>query len=165
MDVTSSRTGISQQHVHRRALALSCEVDGGRPLARAKSPPPSRGDRSASYRANGRVATARTGPGLLGHRARDASGEPPWRRPWTGPAPRTGAACRTRPTLARDEDATGSNPSAPRRDRGPSTYSGETPSSRPNIVIGGVESLPSGWTGRELRIGDVRIGISLRGRA
>ena len=146
----------------------------GEPLSRVKvSTSGFDGDRIVQvYRSNGRVATARTCPGLLGHRATlDASGEPLVDgRPWTDP----GVLADVRrhvdagATLARDEadDRFDILPLLVATDGAIAAFGRDPRRLRPNIVIGGVEGLAERkWPGRELRIGHVRIGIqSLRGR-
>ena len=131
------------------------------------------GDRIVQvYRPNGRVATARTCPGLLGHRATlDASGEPlvDGRR-WTDPSVLADVRRHVEPgaTLARDEsvDRFDILPLLVATDGAIAVFGRDLRRLRPNIVIGGVEGLAErGWPGRELRIGNVTIGVrSLRGR-
>jgi hypothetical protein len=131
------------------------------------------GDRIVQvYRSNGRVATARTSPGLLGHRATlGAAGEPLVDgRPWTDP--RVLADVRRHVddsvTLARDEadDRFDILPLLVATDGAIAAFGRDVRRLRPNLVIGGVEGLAErDWPGRALRIGNVRIGVqSLRGR-
>jgi uncharacterized protein len=131
------------------------------------------GDRVVQvYRANGRVATARTCPGLLGLRATlDASGEPLVDgRPWTDPSVLEHVRRHVEPsaTLAsdKDDDRFDILPLLVATDGAIEVFGRDARRLRPNMIIGGVERLAErAWPGHELRIGDVRIGIqSLRGR-
>jgi uncharacterized protein YcbX len=131
------------------------------------------GDRLVQvYRPNGRVATARTCPGLLGHRAMlDSSGEPLVDgRHWTDASVLADVRRHVEPgaTLARDEadDRFDILPLLVATDGAIATFGRDARRLRPNVVIGGVEGLAErAWPGWELRIGDVRIGIqSLRSR-
>jgi hypothetical protein len=125
------------------------------------------GDRIVQvYRPNGRVATARTSPGLLGHRATlGSSGEPLVDgRPWTSADVLADIRRHVEPgaTLARDEadDRFDVLPLLVTTDGAIAAFGRDARRLRPNIVIGGVEGLAERtWPGRELRIGDVRIGI------
>jgi uncharacterized protein len=146
----------------------------GEPLSRVEvSASGLAGDRIVQvYRANGRVATARTCPGLLGHRATlDVSGEPLVDgRPWKDPRVLDDVRRHVEPgaTLARDEadDRFDILPLLVATDGAIAAFGRDARRLRPNLVIGGVEGLAErAWPGHELRIGDVRIGIqSLRGR-
>jgi uncharacterized protein YcbX len=146
----------------------------GEPLDRAEvSRSGLAGDRLVQvYRPNGRVTTARTCPGLLGHRATlDRSGEPLVDgRHWTDPSVLDDVRRHVEPgaTLARDEsdDRFDILPLLVATDGAIAAFGRDARRLRPNLVIGGVEGLAEqAWPGRELRIGDVRIGIqSLRRR-
>jgi hypothetical protein len=125
------------------------------------------GDRIVQvYRPNGRVATARTCPRLLGHRATlGLSGEPLVDgRPWTDADVLADVRRHVEPgaTLARDEadDRFDILPLLVTTDGAIAAFGHDVRRLRPNIVIGGVEGLAERtWSGHELRIGDVRIGI------
>jgi uncharacterized protein YcbX len=125
------------------------------------------GDRIVQvYRPNGRVATARTCPGLLGHRATlDRSGNPLVDgRPWTDPSVLEDVRRHVEPgaTLARDEadDRFDILPLLVVTDGALSAFGRDVRRLRPNIVIGGVEGLMERtWRGKRLQVGDVRIGI------
>jgi len=125
------------------------------------------GDRIVQvYRPNGRVATARTCPGLLSHRATlDTSGQPLVDgRPWTDASVLDDVRRHTEPgaTLARDEaeDRFDVLPLLVISDGAIAAFGRDVRRLRPNIVIGGVEGLAERtWAGRELRVGDVRIGV------
>jgi hypothetical protein len=125
------------------------------------------GDRIVQvYRPNGHVATARTCPGLLSHRATlDASGEPLVDgRPWTDPGVLADVRRHVEPgaTLARDEsdDRFDVLPLLVTTDGAVAAFGRDVRRLRPNLVIGGVEGLAErSWAGGELRIGDVRVGI------
>jgi uncharacterized protein YcbX len=125
------------------------------------------GDRIVQvYRPNGRVATARTCPGLLGHRATlDLSGHPLVDgRPWTDATVLEDVRRHVEPgaTLAHDEadDRFDILPLLVVTDGATAAFGRDARRLRPNIVIGGVEGLAERtWPGRELRIGEVRIGI------
>lgn len=131
------------------------------------------GDRVIQVRdKQGRVVTARTEPGLLGHRARfDAGGnllvdDRPWPdakvladvRKIAGP----GAE------LIRDESEERFDilPLLVATDGAIAAFGRDGRRLRPNLVIGGVDGLDERkWPGRNLRIGEVVIGLdSLRGR-
>jgi uncharacterized protein YcbX len=146
----------------------------GEPLSRTEA---SRsglaGDRLVQvYRSNGRVATARTCPGLLGHRGTlDASGEPLVDgRHWTDPDVLEDVRRHVEPgaTLAYDEsdDRFDILPLLVATDGAIAMFGRDPRRLRPNLVIGGVQGTAERfWPGRELRIGDVRIGVqSLRSR-
>ena len=125
------------------------------------------GDRIVQvYRPNGRVATARTSPGLLGHKAMlGPSGEPLVDgRAWTDAGVLADVRRHVEPgaTLARDEadDRFDILPLLVTTDGAIDAFGRDARRLRPNIVIGGVEGLAERtWPGLELRIGDVRIGI------
>ncbi len=146
----------------------------GEPLSRtAVSRSGLTGDRIVQvYRANGRVATARTCPGLLGHHATlSPSGEPLVDgRPWTDPSVLEDVRRHVEPgaTIARDEadDRFDILPLLVATDGAIAAFGRDVRRLRPNLVIGDVQGLAErSWPGRELRIGDVRIGIrSLRSR-
>jgi hypothetical protein len=146
----------------------------GESLSRvAVSPSGLAGDRIVQvYRSNGRVATARTCPGLLGHRGTlDAAGDPfVDGRHWTDPAVLADVRRHVEPgaTLVRDEsdDRFDILPLLVATDGAIAAFGRDARRLRPNVVIGGVPGLAErGWPGRELRVGDVRIGVrSLRGR-
>jgi len=131
------------------------------------------GDRIVQvYRSNGRVATARTCPGLLSHRATlGPSGEPLVDgRPWSDAGVLADVRRHVEPgaTLARDEadDRFDILPLLVTTDGAVAAFGRDVRRLRPNIVIGGVDGLAErSWPGRELRIGNVRIGVqSLRRR-
>lgn len=125
------------------------------------------GDRLVQvYRPNGHVATARTCPGLLGHRATlGPSGEPLVDgRPWTDAGVLADVRRHVEPgaTLARDEsvDRFDVLPLLVTTDGAIAAFGRDVRRLRPNIVVGGVEGLAERtWPGAELRIGGVRIGI------
>src|SRR5262245_6173260 len=165
----------SQRQMHVAALwRYPVKSMAGEPLRHVEvSSSGLAGDRIVQvYRANGRVATARTCPGLLGHRATlDASGEPLVDgRPWTDASVLEDVRRHVDPaaTLARDEslDRFDILPLLVATDGAIAAFGRDLRRLRPNIVIGGVEGVAERqWPGRELRIGDVRIGVqSLRGR-
>jgi uncharacterized protein YcbX len=125
------------------------------------------GDRIVQvYRPNGRVATARTCPGLLSHRATlDSSGEPLVDgRPWSRADVLDDVRRHVEPgaTLARDENVDRFDilPLLVTTDGAIAAFGRDVRRLRPNIVIGGVDGLAERtWAGSALRIGDVRIGI------
>ena len=140
----------------------------GEPLTRAEITSSGvAGDRVVQvYRPNGRVATARTCPRLLGHRGTlDASGEPLVDgRPWSDPTVLDDVRRAVEPgaSLARDEalDRFDILPLLVVTDGAVAAFGRDVRRLRPNIVIAGVEGLAErGWAGGELRIGNVRIGI------
>jgi uncharacterized protein YcbX len=140
----------------------------GEPLTRAEVTASGlAGDRVVQvYRPNGRVATARTCPRLLGHRATlDASGEPLVDgRPWTDSAVLEDVRRAVEPgaSLARDEnlDRFDILPLLVVTDGAVAAFGRDVRRLRPNIVIAGVAGLAErGWAGSELRVGDVRIGV------
>jgi uncharacterized protein YcbX len=131
------------------------------------------GDRVVQvYDASGRVATARTYPGMLRMRATlGQDGRPsvdgrPWDHPKVLAAVRqvvnVGAslACDTSP------DRFDILPLLVATDGAIQSFGRDVRRLRPNLVIGGVEALAEReWQGRSLLIGKVRIGIhDLRGR-
>ena len=125
------------------------------------------------YDGQGRVVTARTHPGLLGHRATlDASGEPLIDgRPWSDPTVLADVRQIVGPDarLVRDEDPDVRFDVLPllvATDGAIAAFGRDRRRLRPNIVIGGVPGLDERrWPGRRLRIGEVVIDIdSLRGR-
>ena len=131
------------------------------------------GDRLVQVRGrHGRVLTARTHPGLLGHRATlDDRGEPLVDgRPWTDP----GVLAEVREIagpgaeLVRDDslDRFDVLPLLVATDGAIAAFGRDRRRLRPNLVIGGVEGLAErGWPGGRLRIGEVMIGVQdLRGR-
>ena len=122
---------------------------------------------------HGRVVTARTHPGLLGHRATlDAAGEPLVDgRPWTHPAVLAAVRRIAGPDarLVRDDDPDARFDVLPllvATDGSVASFGRDRRRLRPNLVIGGVHGLDERhWPGRPLRIGDAVIEIdSLRGR-
>jgi uncharacterized protein YcbX len=140
----------------------------GEPLCRVQvSSSGLAGDRIVQvYRPNGRVATARTCPGLLGHRATlGPRGEPLVDgRAWTDAGVLADVRRHVEPgaTLARDEadDRFDILPLLVTTDGAVAAFGRDVRRLRPNIVIGGVEGLAERtWPGRELRIGEVRIGV------
>lgn len=161
--------GISISNMHVAALwRYPVKSMAGEPLSRVEITSAGlAGDRVVQvYRPNGRVATARTCPKLLGHRATlDASGEPLVDgRPWTDPAVLEDVRRAVEPEarLARDEalDRFDILPLLVVTDGAVAAFGRDVRRLRPNIVIAGVEGLAErGWAGGELRIGDVRIGI------
>jgi uncharacterized protein YcbX len=146
----------------------------GEPLERTLVTPTGLpGDRVVQvYRQDGRVTTARTFPALLGHRATlDSDGEPlvDGRR-WNDPRVRDDVRriVGDGATLERDEDVDRFDilPLLVATDGAIDAFGRDPRRLRPNIVIAGVDGLAErGWPGRELRIGNVRIGVeSLRQR-
>ena len=122
---------------------------------------------------HGRVITARTHPGLLGHHATlDAGGEAMVDgRPWTDPsilaAVRQIAGPEAR--LVRDDDPDARFDVLPllvATDGAIAAFGRDRRRLRPNLVIGGVHGLDErDWPGRRLHIGDAVIEVdSLRGR-
>jgi uncharacterized protein YcbX len=131
------------------------------------------GDRLVQVRSrHGRVVTARTHPGLLGHRATlDARGEPLVDgRLWTDP----GVLAEVREIagpgaeLVRDESTERFDvlPLLVATDGAIAAFGRDRRRLRPNLVIGEVEGLAERtWPGSRLRIGEVVIGVEdLRGR-
>jgi hypothetical protein len=125
------------------------------------------------YGGQGRVVTARTHPGLLGHRATlDASGEPLIDgRPWSDPTVLADVRQIVGPDarLVRDENPDVRFDVLPllvATDGAIAAFGRDRRRFRPNIVIGGVPGLDERrWPGRRLRIGEAVIDIdSLRGR-
>jgi uncharacterized protein YcbX len=125
------------------------------------------GDRVVQvYRRNGRVATARTCPGLLRHHAvLGPDGEPLIDgRPWRDPRVLADVRRHVEPDafLARDEadDRFDILPLLVTTDGALAAFGRDPRRLRPNLIIGGVEGLAEReWAGRELQIGDVRIGV------
>jgi len=120
----------------------------------------------------GRVITARTHPGLLGHHAiLGPDGEPLVDgAPWSSERPRRAVEEIAGPgaRLVRDDSAERFDilPLLVATDGAIAAFGYGGRRLRPNLVIGGVEGLEERtWEGRCLRIGDVLIGIEdLRGR-
>jgi uncharacterized protein YcbX len=146
----------------------------GEPLERALATPTGfSGDRIVQvYREDGRVTTARTFPALLGHRATlDPCGDPlvDGRR-WNDPRVRDDVRriVGEGATLERDENVDRFDilPLLVATDGAIDAFGRDARRLRPNIVIAGVNGLAErDWPGREIRIGDVRIGVeSLRQR-
>lgn len=130
------------------------------------------GDRVVQVRnALGRIVTARTHPGLLGHRATLDTGEPMVDgRPWTDPE-----------VLAEVRQIAGAGAQLVRfdgverfdvlpllvaTDGSIDAFGQDSRRLRPNIVISGVDGLAERtWPGRQLRIGETIIQVQdLRGR-
>lgn len=146
----------------------------GEPLEVARVLPTGvEGDRVVHVEAEGRLVTARTHPGLLGHRATlDAGGDPlvdgrAWRRPdvledvrgIVGPTAR----------LVRDEDPDARFDVLPllvATDGAIAAFGRDRRRLRPNLVLAGVDGLEErGWGGRTIRIGEVLVGVhGLRAR-
>jgi uncharacterized protein len=141
----------------------------GEPLREASVGPLGlHGDRLVHVRdAAGRLATARSRPALLRHRAVLGPGDAPLvdGRPWDSPE------------VARDVEAAAGPGARLMASEGPERFDilplliatdgalaafGRDPRRlRPNIVLGGVEGLAErGWEGRTLRIGDVTIALA-----
>ena len=121
----------------------------------------------------GRIVTARTHPGLLGHRATvGPDGEPRVDgRSWDDPGVLADVRRIVGPhaRLVRDEDPETRFDILPllvATDGAVAAFGRDRRRLRPNLVIGGVSGLDErGWPGRLLRIGEVVIGIdSLRSR-
>ncbi|MBS1824167.1 MAG: MOSC N-terminal beta barrel domain-containing protein [Acidobacteria bacterium] len=120
----------------------------------------------------GRLITARTHAGLLGHKGTtDAHGIPLVDgRPWTDASVLADVRkiAGTQVELIHDESADRFDilPLLVATDGAIAAFGRDGRRLRPNLVIGGVEGLEERtWPGRKLRIGDVVIGIdSLRGR-
>lgn len=146
----------------------------GEPLEHASLGPLGiEGDRVVHARnRQGRVATARAYPGLLGHRAKlDEQGAPlVGGRPWTDPSVLADVRRIVGPgaELVRDEtpDRFDVLPLLVATDGAIAAFGRDGRRLRPNLVIGGVEGLEERrWPGGRLRIGEVVIAIdSLRGR-
>ena len=131
------------------------------------------GDRIVqARRADGRVATSRTYPGLLGLAGTlSANGEPLVDgRPWNDPSVAAEVVRIVGPgaTLVRDEgdDRFDILPLLIATDGAIAAFGYDGRRLRPNIVIGGVPGLAERtWEGRRLHIGEVVIAIAdLRGR-
>jgi len=132
------------------------------------------GDRLVhARRADGRVATARTFPGLLGHKGTlSPSGEPLVdERPWNDPSVASDVARIVGPgsKLVRDESADRFDvlPLLVATDGAIAAFGYDGRRLRPNIVIGGVSGLDERrWEGHSLRMGsDAVIALrDLRGR-
>jgi uncharacterized protein len=131
------------------------------------------GDRLVQVRSrHGQVLTARTYPGLLGHRATlNARGDLLVDgRPWTDPEVLAEVREIAGPgaALFRDEsiDRFDVLPLLVATDGAIAAFGRDRRRLRPNLVIGGVEGLAERtWQGRRLRIGAVIIGVQdLRGR-
>lgn len=132
-----------------------------------------RGDRIVHVQdARGRVITARTHPGLLGHHAvADEHDEPlvdgaPWASDTSRSIVESIAGSGAR--FVRDETADRFDilPLLVATDGAIAAFGYEGRRLRPNLVIGGVQGLEErSWEGRCLRIGKVLVGIEdLRGR-
>ena len=131
------------------------------------------GDRLVqARRADGRVATARTFPALLGHKGTlSPAGEPLVDgRPWNDPSVAADVARIVGPgsKLVRDESAARFDvlPLLVATDGAIAAFGYDGRRLRPNIVIGGVSGLDERtWEGGHLEIGDVVIALQdLRGR-
>lgn len=131
------------------------------------------GDRLVQvYTGQSRLVTARTHPGLLGHRATlDAAGDPLVDgRPWTDPAVLADVRqiVGQRARLARNESLERFDvlPLLVATDGAIAAFGRDRRRLRPNIVIGGVTGLDERqWEGGQLRIGEAVIDVdSLRGR-
>jgi len=131
------------------------------------------GDRLVHVRrADGRVATARTFPGLLGHKGTLSPGGDPLvdGRPWRDPSVAADVTRIVGPgsKLVRDESADRFDvlPLLVATDGAIAAFGYDGRRLRPNIVIGGVRGLDERtWEGRDLAIGGVVIAIQdLRGR-
>jgi uncharacterized protein YcbX len=122
--------------------------------------------------ARGRVITARTHPGLLGHRARlSSSGEPLVDGVlWTTPQAQRYVVDLVGPGARLVCDNTANRfdvlPLLVATDGAITAFGHDGRRLRPNIVISGVDGLAErAWPGKYLRIGDVMIGVQdLRGR-
>ena len=120
----------------------------------------------------GRVESARTSPGLLGHRATLDSEDGPLvdGRPWSDPAVLSDVRTIVGPgaRLVRDDslDRFDILPLLVATDGAIAAFGRDGRRLRPNIVIGGVPGLEEReWQGGQLRIGEVLIGVEdLRGR-
>jgi uncharacterized protein YcbX len=131
------------------------------------------GDRLVhARRADGRVATARTFPGLLGHKGTLAPGGEPLvdGRPWDDPSVAADVARIVGPgsKLVRDESADRFDvlPLLVATDGAIKAFGYDGRRLRPNLVIAGVDGLDErAWEGRHPEIGGVVIAIQdLRGR-
>lgn len=131
------------------------------------------GDRLVhARRADGRVATARTFPGLLGHKGTLSPGGEPLvdGRPWNDPSVAADVARIVGPgsKLVRDESADRFDvlPLLVATDGAIAAFGYDGRRLRPNILIGGVSGLDERtWEGRSLEIGGVVIALQdLRGR-
>jgi uncharacterized protein YcbX len=131
------------------------------------------GDRVVqARRPDGRVATSRTFPGLLGHKATLSAGGEPLvdGRPWSDPTVAADVVGIIGPgaTLVRNDgdDRFDILPLLVATDGAIAAFGYDGRRLRPNIVIGGVPGLTERtWEGRQLRVGDVVIAIAdLRGR-
>ena len=131
------------------------------------------GDRLVqAYRADGRVATARTFPGLLGHKGTLSTEREPLvdGRPWNDPSVAADVHRIVGPgsRLVHDDspDRFDILPLLVATDGAIEAFGYDGRRLRPNLVVGGVAGLDERtWEGRFLRIGDVVIAIQdLRGR-
>ena len=146
----------------------------GEPLERVVVTPLGfEGDRLVHVRrADGRVATARTHPGLLGHHGTLGPAGAPLvdGRSWSDPTVRADVERIVGPgaRLVRDDSADRFDvlPLLVATDGAIEAFGYDGRRLRPNIVVGGVAGLEERtWEGRRLRVGDVVVGLDdLRGR-
>jgi uncharacterized protein len=146
----------------------------GESLAKAKvSPLGIEGDRVVLVvNPQGRVATARSHPALLGHKGTISIDGTPLvdGRPWSEPGVLADvrAIAGSRAELIQDESADRFDilPLLVATDGAIAAFGRDGRRLRPNLVIGGVDGLDERkWPGRKLRIGSVVINLdSLRGR-
>lgn len=131
------------------------------------------GDRVVQvYSGQGRRITARTHPGLLGHRAKLGSdGEPlvdgrPWRDPSVLADVQKITGAGSKLMIGDAESRFDILPLLVATDGAIEAFGRDGRRLRPNLVIGGVDGLQErAWPRRRLRIGNVTIGLdSLRGR-
>jgi uncharacterized protein YcbX len=120
----------------------------------------------------GRVLTARTHPGLLGHRASiGEDGEPrvdglSWADPEVGRRVEAAAGRGVRLRRFEGEERFDVRPLLVATDGSLAAFGRDPRRLRPNLVISGVDGLAERtWEGRALRIGRARVGLAdLRGR-
>jgi len=131
------------------------------------------GDRVVqAWDARGRMVTARTHPGLLGHRATiGEDGSPrvdglPWADPEVTRRVEAAAGRGARLRLFEGEERFDILPLLVATDGSLAAFGRDPRRLRPNLVVSGVEGLAErGWEGRAIRVGRAVVGLAdLRGR-
>lgn len=131
------------------------------------------GDRVVqAWDARGRMLTARTHPGLLGHRATlGEDGSPrvdglPWADPEVTRRVEAAAGRGARLRLFEGEERFDILPLLVATDGSLAAFGRDPRRLRPNLVVSGVEGLAErGWEGRAIRVGRAVVGLAdLRGR-
>ena len=131
------------------------------------------GDRVVqAWDARGRMLTARTHPGLLGHRATlGEDGRPrvdglPWADPEVTRRVESAAGRGARLRLFEGEERFDILPLLVATDGSLAAFGRDPRRLRPNLVVSGVEGLAErGWEGRAIRVGRAVVGLAdLRGR-